>query len=109
MSNNPENYTDIVREYALLQDRVAPDLARMEEIKKVLKGLDYGTHDIAGLKIGIGHNSRLDAKKAAEMYPEEQYPDLYKTSLDSAALKRVVAPAVYEAMSNEGDPRVTIK
>ncbi len=107
--SNTENYTDMVREYALLQDRVAPDLARMDEIKKYLKGLDYGTHDIAGLKITVGHNARLDAKKAAEMYPIEQFPAAYKTALDGPALKRLVAPAVYEALQTEGDPRVTIK
>lgn len=100
----------LVREYALLASEVEPMQARMDEIKKYLRAsLDIGSHEISGLKVTIAKNARFDAKKAAEMYPQEQYGDFYKTSLDSAAVKRAVAPAVYEALSTEGEPRVTIK
>lgn len=100
----------LAREYAMLAAEAEPLQARMEEIKKIFRNdLDFGTHDISGLQVTIAHNARFDAKRAAEMYPAEQYSEFYKTSLDSAALKKAVAPAVYQALSNEGEPRVTIK
>ena len=102
-------HEDLVREYAELEARTAPDLARMEEIKKYLRALDLGTHQIAGLKVTVARSARLDAAQAAELYPAEDYPELYKLVLDTAALKRTVTPATYEALQTQGDPRVTIK
>ena len=99
----------LVREYADLQAEVAPMQERMDDIKTTLRGLGQGSHEVAGLKVTIARNARLDSKKAQELYPAEKYPEIYKTSLDSTALKRMVAPAVYDAMSTEGEPRVTIK
>lgn len=100
----------LAKEYALLASEVEPMQARMDEIKKIFRNdLDFGTHDISGLKVTVAHNARFDAKKAAEIYPADKYPAFYKTAPDSAAIKRAVAPAVYEALSNEGEPRVTIK
>ena len=105
-----DEHQRLAREYALLASEVEPMQARMDEIKKIFRNdLDFGAHDIAGLKITVAHNARFDAKKAAEIYPVDKYPAFYKTAPDSAAIKRAVAPAVYEALSNEGEPRVTIK
>ena len=110
MTTTPDSHLqDLVREYADLQARTAPDLARMDEIKKHLRALDYGSHDIAGLKITVARNARLDAGAFAEKYPVLQYPHLYKSAPDSAAIKKHLAPVEVENLSNEGDPRVTIK
>jgi len=99
----------LVREYALLEAEIEPLQARMNEIKKYLRGsLDYGTHDIAGLKVSIAHNSRLDPKKVLDLYPPAANPELYKQAPDSAAMKRILPGAVIEAMKTEGEPRVTI-
>lgn len=102
-------YGDLAREYATLQDRVAPDLARIDEIKKLMRGLDYGTHDVAGLKVSVARNSRLDAAAFAAKYPVLQHPGLYKSAPDSAAIKKNLAPAEIETLSVAGEPRVTIK
>jgi len=109
MTSNDNHLQNLVREYAELQARTAPDLARMDEIKKHLRALDYGSHDIAGLKISVSRNTRLDAKAFSEKYPVLQFPHFYKSAPDSAAIKKHLAPVEIEDLSTEGDPRVTIK
>ena len=106
---NPDNYTDLIREYTHLQAKIAPELARIEEIKKILKGLDYGSHEIAGCKVTIGRNARFNSKKFEEAYPVTQYPQYYKTAPDSAKVKDSLSPAELREYQTEGDPRVTIK
>lgn len=102
-------HENLVREYVSLEDRIAPDIARMEEIKKVLRDLDYGTHNIAGLKVSIGHNTRLDAEAFAAKYPVLKYPHLYKSAPDSTAIKEHLAPAEIKSLSKEGEKRFGIK
>jgi len=106
----PEHIQDLVGEYATLQGEAAPILARMEEIKKTLKfDLGFGTHKIAGLSVGIAHNSRLSASAFEAAYPVMKYPHLYKPTPDSAAIKEHLSPAEIRKYTNEGDPRVTVK
>lgn len=107
--STPQIYEDHAAEYAALQAQAAPLLARMEEIKKVLRDLPVGSHQLAGLTVNIAANRQLDKTRLAEEYPPEQYPDLYKSQPDSAAVKKYLSPAVIETLSKYGDPRVTIK
>jgi len=109
MATNPENYTELIQEYTRIQDKIGPDLARVEEIKKILKGLDYGSHEIAGCKVTIGRNARLNAKRFEEAYPVAKYPQYYKTAPDSTAMKDELSPAELRKYQDEGEPRVTIK
>lgn len=102
-------YAELVREYVQLDYELEPIKARMEEIKKVLRDLPNGTHDIAGAKVTIARNARFDAKKFAELYPQEEHPHLWKSGPDNTEIKRTLPPAVVEAMQTEGEPRVSIK
>lgn len=103
-------HEELVREYAILQDRVATDTARMDEIKKVLRGdLSIGSHAIAGLTVQVARNARLDADRFTTEYPVLEHPQLYKSVPDPAAIKRNLAPAVIEQLQVEGEPRLTIK
>lgn len=102
-------FDELVREYIALDHEIQPMKARQEEIKKVLRDLDMGTHDIAGAKVTISRNARLDAKKFADAYPQDQYPSLYKSAPDNTEIKRVLPPAVIERLQTDGEPRVSIK
>lgn len=108
MSNNTM-HEELVREYAQLQDDVAAPLARMDDIKKVLRDLDYGKHELAGLEVQVSRNSRLNAKAFADRYPVTQHPEFYKTAPDTKEIRRHLAPKEVESLSTEGDKRVTIK
>lgn len=106
----PEHIQDLVREYATLQADAEPILARMDEIKKTFKfDLDFGTHKIAGLSVGIAHNSRLSASAFEAAYPVMKYPNLYKPAPNSTAIKENLSPAEIKKYTTEGDPRVTVK
>lgn len=107
--NNPSIYDDLVHEYIQLDYELKPIQARMDEIKKVLRDLPTGAHEIAGARVTIARNARLDAKKFAETFPQDQYPNLWKSAPDSAELKRTQPPAVIEALQTTGEPRVSIK
>lgn len=109
MATNPENYTELIQEYTQIQDKIGPDLARVEEIKKILKGLDYGSHEIAGCKVTIGRNARFNAKRFEAAYPVINNPGLYKTAPDTTSIKDALSPAELREYQDEGDPRVTIK
>lgn len=109
MSTNPENYTDLIQEYTLLQAKIAPEVTRIEEIKKSLKSLDYGTYDIAGCKVTIGHNARFNPARFEAAYPAIKHPLFYKAAPDMVAIKEHIARADLKAFQDEGDPRVTIK
>ena len=101
----------LAREYATLQAEGARITARMDEIKKTFKfDLPYGTHPIAGLSVGIAHNTSFDTAAFAEDHPILKYPELYKPGTpDPSAIKENFAPAQLKKYISEGDPRVTVK
>jgi len=102
---------DMVREYALLQDERAQHDARIKEIAKTLRGsLPVGfSATVAGLRVTIARNARMDADAFMTEYPVTANPDLYKAAPDAAAIKRKLAPETIEALQVEGEARVTIK
>lgn len=102
-------YEELVREYVMLDNRTQPDLTRMTEIKKALRDLDYGTHDLAGIKLGVGHNSTLNTAAFANAYPQDKFPHLYKSTPNPAAIKEQLSPAEIKALSKEGEKRLTFK
>lgn len=102
-------HEDLVREYAMIENRIGPDIARLAEIKKCFRDLTYGPHDFAGLKVSVGKNFRLDPETFSAKYPVMQYPHLYKSAPDSAAIKAELSPKEIEALSKEGEKRITVK
>lgn len=102
-------YEDLVREYAQLDALAAPALARMDEIKKFLRDLRLGTHDIAGLKVTIAPNARFDSKRFAAKYPPTEFPEFYSSAVDQAKVKQLLPGKAVDAFKTIGDPRVTIK
>ena len=103
-------HEQLVREYAELEARIGPDLARMDEIKKYLRGdLDYGSHEISGCKVSIGRNARFNAKRFEAAYPPVEYPQYYKPAPNTAAIKDDLSANQLREFQDEGDPRVTIK
>lgn len=108
-SLDAEDYENLAREYARLHADVTPALERMEEIKKELRTLTLGKHNLAGLTVQLSPNNRLNKTAFANQYPILQYPQYYKTELNSDAIKKEFSPDQIAAMSTPGTPRLTIK
>lgn len=108
--DNPgEIYDNLVREYTNLQDQQKQITDRLDEIKKVLRGLEPGTYPIAGVSVIIARSATLDADKFMARYPVLERPEFYKPSIDNTAVKRGLAPAEIEELQKLGEPRVTVK
>lgn len=105
----PDYTADHVREYIQLQAEADRIKARMEEIKKFLRELDYGTHDIAGLKVSITRNPQFDSAAFQAKYPVLKFPHLYKSAIDAGAVKEHLAPAEVKKFYGEGEKKVGVK
>lgn len=109
MTTNPDLHADLVRELVALQDQIEPANARIADIKKVLRDLDFGSHKIAGMTVTVGHNVRLDTAAFEAAYPVLEHPQMYKPTPDPAAIRRHLSPVQLEALQTEGEKRLTVK
>ena len=113
MSTTPNEeqsiHADLVREWAELESQVAGPQARIEEIKKFLRVLDLGTHELAGYRVSVSPNRRLDPKKFAEKYPVLKHPEFYKTAPDSTKIAKELSGPDLREVSTFGDPRISLK
>lgn len=73
-----------------------------------LLGGTAGTFDVAGTKVQVREYSRTDLKKLAEAYPADQFPQLYATAIDAAAVKSAFAPAALEPFVVRGKKSVVV-
>lgn len=105
----PTIHEDLVREYAALRDDLERITARKKEIEKALRDLDYGSHDIAGVTIQIQHNRRLDPALLEDRYPVAKFPHFYRPSVNTAQVRKQLAPAEIDELSKEGDKKVLLK
>lgn len=51
---------------------------------------------------------RLDMKKIETLYPENQWPTLYTSKLDTKAVRGAFAPNQLEEFETEGEPTVQV-
>jgi hypothetical protein len=90
--------------------RQAADKARADEIKAKLATLPFGSLSAADglLKVSIQHNRRRDDAAFMQAFPFEKFPELYKPTLDTAAIKNEIAPADLEPFTVESTPKVLV-
>lgn len=90
--------------------RAAADKKRGDEIKAELATLPFGTLTAAGglLKVAIQHNRRRDDRAFMAAFPFERFPELYKPTLDTDAIKHEIAPADLEPYTVESTPKVIV-
>lgn len=108
----PQSTEELVADRASLKADAEHIAERIAEIDAQLTDrLTVGTHDIDGTKVQIREFSRLDSDWIAAEYPQEQYPQLYKTTtgVDLAAVKKQFAPAVLEEHQVRGAKSVVVK
>ena len=104
------DHETLVKEYVRLREQRDQLDQAMDGIKEQLRGLDAGTHEIAGLSVQITPNRRLDTKLVEQKYPVTVHPMLYVAKPDPAALRMHLSPlAVDELMKEVGPAKVTIK
>lgn len=98
---------ELGQEYLDLLEMQAEITTRMDEIKAAFRALPFGAH-MAGdhLKVSIQHNVTRDDARFREAFPFESFPHYYKPAVDTATVKRELAPAVLEQFQVEGAPKV---
>src|SRR5690606_29931330 len=104
------NYQNLVKEYVQLRDQREQIDQAMDGIKEQLRGLDAGTHTIAGLQVVIAPNRRLDETRVTTLYPVSSHPELYTAKPDPKKLREELPPKVVDSLMREAGPaRVTVK
>lgn len=109
MPTNTSIYEDHVRELASVQADKSRLEAREKELKKILRDLGPGSHDIAGVTVSVQANRRIDPALFEDRYPVAQWPQFWKPGVNTAQVRKQLAPAEIEALSTEGEPRVVLK
>lgn len=102
-------HEDIVREYTTIRHDIDTLTARKKEIEKVLRDLDFGNHQIAGVTIQIQHNRRIDPVLFAERYPVTKHPKLWKPGVNTTEARKQLAPTEIDELSREGEAKVVLK
>lgn len=103
------DYDTLVKHYVQLADQKAAIDEQLDGIKAELRKLDVGSHEIAGCKVTIALNRRLDTKLVETKYPIAAHPVLYKAAPDTKALRQHLSPiAMDELMVEVGAPKVTV-
>lgn len=70
--------------------------------------LVFGTHTLAGLRVSVQHNRRLDNAAIMQAYPVTACPELYKPTIDTTAVKKYIAPVDLDAFYLDGTPKVVV-
>jgi hypothetical protein len=93
-----------------LRDEEAAIKERRDEIKSILRTLvPVGTTPAGTYKVIVTDPAKLDTKALAEAYPVTSHHHLYKPTLDTAAVRKHVAPVDLEKYTTHGTPVVTVK
>lgn len=88
------------------KDRIQQEI---DQINDRLRTNDFGNHDAGDWTLTVRHNRRLDAKRLEQRYPVAQYPQYYKPTIDTSAIKQYLAPIELEQFQVEGAPTVVIR
>lgn len=101
----------LVLEAVKLQAEAEAIKERLDTIKTILvTERGAGTHTIGAHKVQIRAGvRRLSSTRLTQAYPAEQYPTLYKTAIDTNAVKNQFAPAALEDFYDVGSPVVSFK
>ncbi|WP_263121150.1 hypothetical protein [Cellulomonas sp. RIT-PI-Y] len=101
----------LAAELAKREESIAADKERVEEIKATLRRrLGVGTHNTGAHSVQVRAGARrLNATRVAAAFPVVEHPELYKPTLDTAAVKAHIAPVALTEFQDEGTPTVVVK
>ncbi|GEM_PF-5226542 len=109
---NTPVYEDDVRELVSIQAEKQRLTAREGELKKKLRELPKGTHEISGCKVQVQANRRVNLGRVKEAFPVGKYAPLgyYKPAEpDMTEIKKHIAPSELEKFYDEGENKVVVK
>lgn len=104
---------ELARQLAAVQTRLAPlkeqEAALKAQIREHLSTLGPGTYQAGDHTIAATATRRIDVTAIAEIYPVTSNPELYKLTVDVAAVRKHLAPAVVDAlMTTAGDMGIRV-
>jgi len=105
---------DLADRLAQVQEQLAPlrdlETALKAEMRSTLATLGPGEYQAGNHVVVAGATRRLDQTLIQEHYPATTHPQFYKLTIDTAAVRRELAPAVIdEHMTTAGDMKITVK
>lgn len=101
----------LVLEAVKLQAEAEAIKERIDTIKAMLVASHGGgTHEIGAHKVQIREGvRRLSSTRLTKAYPADQFPQLYKSAIDTNAVKANFAPVALEDFYDVGSPVVSFK
>ena len=111
MNTTTPDYEALVAERTALKANADDALQRVKQIDDQLRDLGYGPPPLAGVRVSIEHNRRLNASRLRDAYPVDKHPDLWKITVDpdTTAIKAAIAPNELDGFYDESTPKVVIR
>lgn len=110
MTNEQIDVTSLAAELASIQEGKKLLTDREEAIKAQLRSLGEGSHGAGPLTVTVTPTRGLDAERVKETFPPEDFPAFYETKPSTTALRKSIAPDLYDALMMEtGKPKISIK
>lgn len=105
------NLVALAEEAVTLNAQAEQIKERLDEIKAILVNeAGAGTHTLGVHKVQIRAGvRRLNTSRLTATYPADQFPQLYKNAIDTAAVKNQFAPAALEDFYELGSAVVSFK
>ena len=101
----------IARRIVQLEAEIADRQTQIDDLKSgIIEAYPAGSYPAGDLTIQVRAGARrLDARALEKQFPAADYPQLYRQSLDTKAVRAGFAPTALERYTTAGKPTVTIK
>lgn len=114
MTVQTDTLTALADQLATIQSQLRPlqekEAALKAEIRSNLAQLGPGDYQAGDHLVSAGATRRLDQALITEHYPVTTHPQFYKLTIDTAAVRRELPPAVIdEHMVLAGDMKITVR
>ena len=109
-----DTLTALAGQLAIVQAQLRPlqeqEAALKAEIRSNLASLGPGEYLAGDHLVVAGATRRIDNTRIEERYPVTEHPELYKLVVDTAAVRKNLAPAVVDdLMKIAGDLAITVR
>ncbi|NEG90583.1 hypothetical protein [Bifidobacterium aerophilum] len=96
---------------AVIDSQIKELMEERDDLKSqiLMSHPDPGSYEAGALTVTVKTGAkRLDPRKLEQAYPADKYPQLYKATLDTKAVRSQFAPAALEAYQTTGNPTVVV-
>lgn len=103
-----QNISELAAEYRALQEKIADDLERMDEIEETFRELDADTYVTPAALIQVREYKRFNANDAIELMSERSLKQVLSEKVDPRKVKELF-PGIYRKAQRRYGNRVSIE